>query len=68
MAYVKVKDKENLVKDPTTGVVLNTNRANYMARRAKKHREKMQEQKIKSLENEMMQMREILTQVLKNGN
>jgi hypothetical protein len=68
MPYVKVKDNEHLQKNTATGAVINTNRANYMARKAKKHRERVQAEKINNLESEVQQLKEMLEKVLNNGN
>lgn len=68
MAYVKVKGKESLVKDPGTGVVLNTNRSNFMARRAKKAREKAQAAELETLRSEVAELKAMMEQVLTNGN
>lgn len=67
MPYVKVKENEDLKKDTSTGMVVNTNRANYMARRAKKHREKLNAERMQSLENEVQELKQMLAQVLNNG-
>lgn len=68
MPYVKVKEHEHLEKDTQSGAVVNTNRANYMARRAKKHREKQQAEEITTLKSEVQELKEMLKKVLNNGN
>lgn len=68
MPLVKVKENEDLRKNTQTGAVINTNRANFMARRAKKNREKVQAAEMTSLRNEVNELKLMLSKVLNNGN
>jgi hypothetical protein len=65
MSFQKVKENKDLIKNPNTNIVINTNKANYIARRAKKSREKMKDQEIQNLRSELDEMKNLVQQLLK---
>jgi hypothetical protein len=63
MEEVKVKGYSNLVRDPLTNAIINTNTTayeEYIARRQSKEKEN---QKVESLESELAMMKEDLNEI-----
>jgi hypothetical protein len=63
MEEVKVKGYSNLVRDPLTNAIINTNATayeEYIARRQSKEKEN---QKVESLESELAMMKEDLNEI-----
>lgn len=65
--FAKVKENADLRKNVRTGAVINTNKANYMARKAKKYREKKQQEEMDTMKNEIQELKELI-KALTNGN
>lgn len=67
MSYMKVKDKEHLVRDSYSKAILNTDRS-ALARHAKKiadaEKEKAQQDKINNLEKELSEIKELLKKLI----
>ena len=68
---LKIKDKDGLVRDMSSGAVLNTNRSdyeNYLNRRSKAKLEKeaqsKQAEEINSLRNEVSEIKQMLLALL----
>ena len=68
---LKIKDKDGLVRDMSSGAVLNTNRSdyeNYLNRRKKAQLEKesqsKQAEEINSLRNEVSEIKQMLLALL----
>ena len=73
--FAKVKDHDNLVRDMQSKAVLNTDKAglnNYLQKRelAKKEMsEKMEtKQRLAKIENDMAEIKNLLTQLVGRGN
>lgn len=65
--YVQIKDKDGLVRDMSSGAVLNTNQSeyeNYLNRRNKaklaKEQEVKQQEELNSLKNEISEIKQML--------
>ena len=72
--YIKVKDHSNLVRDPRTDQIINTDHAEYdqyMARRSARKKEKQKnlsvEQDLARLKAEMGEIKSLLKELV-NGN
>jgi len=67
MSLIKIKDYEYLVKDPTTGAVLNTDQ-NILVRRnaeiVKARKEELQENKINSIEKDLAEIKDLLRKLV----
>jgi len=67
MSLIKIKDYEYLVKDPTTGAVLNTDQ-NILVRRnaeiTKAKKEELQENKINSIEKDLAEIKDLLRKLV----
>lgn len=59
---------DNFKKNATTGVVINTNKANYMARKNKKFAEKQMANEMASMRSELDQMKAIVQQIIEAQN
>ena len=74
MEYIKVKDHANLVRDPRTDQIINTDQSEYnqyMARRSARRKAKEKnlsvEQDLASLKAEMGEIKSLLKELV-NGN
>ena len=74
MEYIKVKDHANLVRDPRTDQIINTDQSEYnqyMARRSARKKEKQKtlsvEQDLDRLKAEMGEIKSLLKELV-NGN
>lgn len=62
---IKVDGHPDLVKDPRSGAVINTNVEAMKAARLRKERMKDKEQKLQQLENDVSEMKQMLELILK---
>ena len=62
---IKVDGHPDLVKDPRSGAVINTNVEAMKAARLRKERMKDKEQKFQQLENDVSEMKQMLELILK---
>lgn len=65
--YKKVEQKPDLVKNTTTGAIINVSTSNYMARKAKKYKEAEQVREIKELKTDLAEMKELVTKLLESN-
>lgn len=56
----KIKDKPDLVKDTTSQAVINTNSNAILARRAQIAQQKMQEDELQSMKNDIAEIKELI--------
>jgi hypothetical protein len=70
---IEIQDKDGLVRDMSSGAILNTNRAdyeNYLSRReqSKKAKQEMAQQaeEINSLKNELSEIKQMLFALINN--
>lgn len=61
---MRVENQPHLIKDPTTGAILNTNSAEIQKARIRKNKRKNEAQEIKELKSEMKEIKELLHQLL----
>ena len=71
MSYIKVKDRNDLVRNPRTGCIVNTNTSQYNEyinrRDARKNETESMKQDLDDLKNEMNEIKQLLRN-LANGN
>ena len=74
MSYLKVKDRDDIVRNSKTNCIVNTNKSQYeqyIARRdsqnAKQEKVKTMEEDLADLKNEMSEIKQLLRS-LANGN
>ena len=74
MDYYKVKDHDNLVRDPHTGAIINTNSTDYeqyVTRRNVKTNEHQKaqnmEEDLANLKNEIGEIKSLLKEIVSNG-
>ncbi len=66
--FYKVEGHVNYQKNPRTGEVINTDMNEYINARRRVHKQRVQEARIKSLENEVSELKQLLQKVIDNGN
>jgi len=75
MEYVKVKDHSNLVRDPKSNSIINTNKSaynQYVARRNAKNEEvnkaQTMEEDLANLKSEISEIKSLLKELVSNVN
>lgn len=64
MSYVKVEGHPGLVKDPETGIVLNTNSGELSAARARKEQRKQKEKEFEELKSDVQELKGMLKTII----
>lgn len=64
MSYVKVEGHPGLVKDPETGIVLNTNNSELSAARARKEKRKQKEKEFEELKSDVQELKGMLKTII----
>ena len=71
MSYIKVKDRNDLVRDSHSGCIVNTNKSQYneyiTQRDARENEKESMKQDLDDLKNEMNEIKQLL-RGLANGN
>ena len=66
--YVKVKDYDNLVKDTSTGAILNVDRSSLIKHQQRldhMEKEKCRDKEINNIKGELTEIRQLLQQLIK---
>lgn len=63
MDYMKVKGHDNLIRDPRTNSIINTNTSEYKEYISRKNIKNQESQKIQTLENEVANMKNDLHEI-----
>ena len=66
MTYLKVEGKEGLVRDPSTNAIINVNQDEYQKYLARRNKRTTDEKRIENLENELSEIKRLLTVLLNN--
>jgi len=64
MTYLKVEGNSNLVRDTSTGAILNINKDEISAARKRKLERKQKEQEFDNLKDEVGDIKKMLTQII----
>jgi len=64
---IKVQDNKDLVKDTSSGAVLNTNTQAYNAAKRRRLYKQQKEDDINSIKEELAEVKEMLRSLLENG-
>lgn len=64
MKYLKVEGNSNLVRDTSTGAILNINKDEISAARKRKLERKQKEQEFENLKDEVGDIKKMLTQII----
>ena len=67
MAYHKVKDNSDLVRDPKNGSILNTNSMDYDKYVAQRQSNKDTDQELADLKSEISDIKSLLKELVSNG-
>ena len=67
MAYHKVKDNSDLVRDPKNGAILNTNSMDYDKYVAQRQSNKDTDQELADLKSEISEIKSFLKELVSNG-
>lgn len=63
MEYLKVKGYSNLLRDPQTNSIINTNTSEYQEYISRKNTKQNEEQKIQSIEEDVAMMKDDLNEI-----
>ena len=64
MSYIKVEGHSNLVRDTSTGAILNINKDEISASRKRKLERKQKEKEFEDLKNEVGDIKNMLTKII----
>ena len=65
--YIQVEGNSGLVRDRTTGAILNANSTEIQRARLKKNKEKQQEQEIQELKKDVSEIKVLLTKLIEKN-
>ncbi len=65
--YIQVEGNSGLVRDRTTGAILNANSTEIQKARLKKNKEKQQEQEIQELKKDVSEIKVLLTKLIEKN-
>ena len=65
--YIQVEGNSGLVRDRTTGAILNANSTEIQKARLKKNKEKQQEQEIQELKKDVSEIKVLLTKLVEKN-
>ena len=65
--YIQVEGNSGLVRDRTTGAILNANSTEIQKARLKKNKEKQQEQEIQELKKDVSETKVLLTKLIERN-
>lgn len=63
MEYLKVKGHNNLLRDPQTNSIINTNTSEYQEYISRRNIKQNEEQKIQSIEEDVAMMKDDLNEI-----
>lgn len=63
MEYIKVKNQPNLVRDPKTNSIINTNMAEYNEYVSRRNLKKSETQKVEELQNDVLNIKNDLNEI-----
>lgn len=63
MDFIKVKGHENLIRDPKTNSIINTNMSEYQDYVSRKKLKNEEQQKIQNLENDVVTIKSDLDEI-----
>jgi len=63
MEYIKVKDHTNLVRDPKTNSIINTNMAEYNEYVSRRKTKKTEEKRVEEIENDVSSIKDDLNEI-----
>jgi len=61
---IRVKDHEDLVRDPNNGAIININKSEAERRRTIRRERKNKDAKLQALENDISEMKALLKQLI----
>jgi hypothetical protein len=64
---IKIEDNKDLIKDTTSGAVLNTNMSGYAAAKRRRLYKQQREDDINSIREELAELKGMLRSLLENG-
>lgn len=65
--YIQVEGNSGLVRDRTTGAILNANSTEIQKARLKKNKEKQREQEIQELKKDVSEIKVLLTKLIERN-
>ena len=65
--YIQVEGNSGLVRDRTTGAILNANSTEIQKARLKKNKEKKKEQEIQELKKDVSEIKVLLTKLIERN-
>ena len=65
--YIQVEGNSGLVRDRTTGAILNANSTEIQKARLKKNKEKQREQEIQELKKDVSDIKVLLTKLIERN-
>ena len=65
--YIQVEGNSGLVRDRTTGAILNANSTEIQKARLKKNKEKQQQQEIQELKKDVSEIKVLLTKLIEKN-
>ena len=65
--YIQVEGNSGLVRDRTTGAILNANSTEIQKARLKKNKDKQQEQEIQELKKDVSEIKVLLTKLIERN-
>ena len=65
--YIQVEGNSGLVRDRTTGAILNANSTEIQKARLKKTKDKQQEQEIRELKKDVSEIKVLLTKLVEKN-
>ena len=65
--YIQVEGNSGLVRDRTTGAILNANSTEIQKARLKKNKDKQQEQEIQELKKDVSEIKVLLTKLIEKN-
>lgn len=65
--YIQVEGNSGLVRDRTTGAILNANSTEIQKARLKKNKEKQREQEIQELKKDVSEIKVLLTKLVEKN-
>ena len=74
MSYLKVKDRDDIVRNPTTNCIVNTNKSQYEQYIARRNLKNEEQDKVNTMEKDLAVLKSEITEIkdllrnLANGN
>lgn len=63
MTYIQVKDKDNLIRDTSTGAIINTNYTGYKKYLELKEKNKSSKEQIDNIEDELSNLKNDIKEI-----